>query len=87
MKSAYELAMERFGGPEKKLSDDQKARIAEIDQRCKAKIAELEIMRQAAIDAAEDDPEKQGKLMRQKQHDIRELESKAERDKDAIRNE
>lgn len=42
MKSAYERAMERFGGNEAtpKLTDDQKAQIAEINNIYEAKIAE-----------------------------------------------
>lgn len=42
MKSAYERAMERFGGEEAtpKLNDEQKAQIAEINNIYEAKIAE-----------------------------------------------
>jgi hypothetical protein len=45
MKSAYELAMERLEkeSPSTKLSDEQKAEIAEIDNACKAKVAEKEV--------------------------------------------
>ncbi len=45
MKSAYELAMERLEqqSPTAKLSDAQKAEIAEIDSLFKAKIAEREV--------------------------------------------
>lgn len=45
MKSAYERAMERFGGDEpiKKLSDEQKAALAEVEEKYKAKIAEKEL--------------------------------------------
>ena len=46
MKSAYELAMERLdkeSGPSKKLTGDQKARIAEIDNTCEAKTAEMRL--------------------------------------------
>ena len=45
MKSAYELAMERLEqqSPTAKLSDAQKAEIAEIDSMFKAKIAEREV--------------------------------------------
>ena len=55
MKSAYELAMERFGGDDDKkpLTDEQKERLAEIDKETQAKIAEIEIMHQQKIaDAA-----------------------------------
>ena len=45
MKSAYELAMERLTktAPARKLSADQKARIAELESLYKAKIAEKEL--------------------------------------------
>ncbi|MDP6451209.1 MAG: hypothetical protein QF773_10345, partial [Lentisphaeria bacterium] len=59
MKSAYELAMEKFGGDATpKLTDQQKAEIAEIDNRFKAKIAEAEVMSQQQIGQAGDDPVK-----------------------------
>jgi hypothetical protein len=45
MKTAYELAMERLAkqSPSRKLTAAQKREIAELDSRCKAKLAELEI--------------------------------------------
>ena len=51
MKSAYELAMERLEqqSPTAKLSDAQKAEIAEIDSMFKAKIAEREVFLQDQI--------------------------------------
>ena len=53
MKSAYELAMERFGDDDApSISDKQKEDIAEIDQKTQAKVAEIEIMHQQKIDAA-----------------------------------
>ncbi len=54
MKSAYELAMERLekSAPTVKLSDEQKAQIAEIDSISKAKIAEKELFLRGKIEAA-----------------------------------
>jgi uncharacterized protein YecT (DUF1311 family) len=46
MKTAYELAMERLekdSGTTKKLSDAQRARIAEIDKKYDAKVAEARL--------------------------------------------
>jgi hypothetical protein len=44
MKSAYERAMERFGSePVKSLTDEQRAEIASIADKYKAKIAEREL--------------------------------------------
>ena len=51
-KSAVEIAMEKLrakGYEEKVLSDDQKAEIAEIRSRTKAKIAELEIQQESKM--------------------------------------
>ena len=49
MKSAYELAMERMGGDEKPLTAEQKERIADVDAKYKAKIAERRIFLEKAI--------------------------------------
>jgi hypothetical protein len=45
MKSAYELAMERLekAAPTQKLTEAQKARIADIESRAKARTAEREL--------------------------------------------
>jgi hypothetical protein len=57
MKSAYELAMERLraADPEASapLSDAQKAQLAEIDARYKAKMAERDIFLRKALAEAE----------------------------------
>lgn len=54
MKSAYELAMERLQGdePALKLSDEQRAEIATIDKKFRAKIAEREVFLQGLLDKA-----------------------------------
>ena len=48
MKTAYELAMERLEKESpssgKKLTDDQKQRLGQMDEECKSKIAERRIM-------------------------------------------
>ena len=56
LKSAYELAMERFqkkdaeaGIVQKSLTDEQKAEIADIRSRYQAKIAELEILHRGNV--------------------------------------
>ena len=55
MKSAYELAMERLskGEPEKKLTAEQKARLADINNRFQAKLAERETFLQGLLVKAE----------------------------------
>ena len=54
MKSAYELAMERLEkqSPAAKLTDEQRAALAEIDQTYKAKIAEREVFLQSLVQKA-----------------------------------
>lgn len=51
MKSSYELAMERLNktAPVAKLTAAQKAEIADLESKCKAKIAEREIALKDAI--------------------------------------
>ncbi len=55
MKSAYELAMERLAKSEpaaKSLTPEQKARLAEIDQVFKGRIAEREIFLKQKLNEA-----------------------------------
>ena len=53
IKSAYELALERMGGqPGKKLTHQQKAKLAELDRVYSAKIAEEELSLNPKIAAA-----------------------------------
>ncbi len=54
MKSAYELAMERLDkqSPVAKVTDEQRAALAEIDQMYKAKIAEREVFLQSLVQKA-----------------------------------
>lgn len=90
MKSAYELAMERLQAqnPEQQqLTDEQRAALAEIDARCKAKIAEHEIMKKAAIAQAQAIGElnKVATLQRELADDIRRLEERREADKEKVR--
>jgi hypothetical protein len=88
MKSSYELAMERMGGgDDKPLSDEQKAKIAEIDSKYKAKIAERKIF----LDKNLNDAQAQGNveeidlIRRQLNDEIAELEAKSETEKENIR--
>jgi hypothetical protein len=86
MKSAYELAMEKFGGnATPKLTDQQKAEIAEVDNRFKAKIAEAEIMSQQQIDQAGDDTVKVDQMREALAAEISKMREKAERQKNKIR--
>ena len=89
MKSAYELAMERMGsGDNKPLTDEQKDKIAEIDSKYKAKVAERKIFLEKNLS----DAESQGNadeielIRRQLNDEIADLEAKSESEKDKVRN-
>ena len=87
MKSSYELAMERCGGEEDKpLSDEQKKKIAEIDSKYQAKIAEQRIFLEKNLsDAKAQGNEEEIELIRRQLNDeIADLEAKADSEKDKI---
>ena len=89
MKSSYELAMERCGGGEDKpLSDEQKEKIAEIDSKYQAKIAERRIFLEKNLsDAQAQESEEEITLIRRQLNDeVADLEAKADLEKDKIRN-
>ena len=82
MKSAYELAMERAGGESNNLSDEQK--LADIDSKMKAKLAETEIMFDQQI-ATETDPAKAAFAQQTRQKALEKIKWDAEDEKEAIR--
>ncbi|WP_372809156.1 hypothetical protein [Pontiella sp.] len=84
MKSAYELAMERLGGKANPLTNAQKAAIAEIDSKMKAKVAETEIMFDQQL-ASETDPAKAGFIQQTKQNTIAKIRQDAEDQKESVR--
>lgn len=87
MKSAYELAMERIGGDEKPLTAEQKERIADVDAKYKAKIAERRIFLEKAIQdvLAQEKTEEAEELRSQLVQETAKLEAKSEEEKDRIR--
>ena len=88
MKSSYELAMERMGGgDDKPLTDEQKSKIAEIDSKYKAKIAERKIFLEKSLsDAQVQGNEEEIELVRRQLNDeVADLEAKSEAEKDKIR--
>ena len=89
MKSAYELAMERLESkdPGVLLTDEQKARIADIEAKCKADIAAKELLLQVEIATATaaGSQEELAQIRRQLADDIRRFEEKREREKEAVR--
>ena len=90
MKSAYELAMERMGGDgeNKPLTDEQKEKIAEIDSRYKAKIAERKIFLEKSLSEAsrEGNLEEVEEIRGQLADETTGLEAKAEAEKEKVRN-
>ena len=89
MKSAYELAMERLNktAPSKKLTDNQKKRIAELESEYKAKIADREIFLNGEIAKAIDkgEFEAQQQLEKQLVSDRKSLQADLEEKKQKIR--
>ncbi len=89
MKSAYELAMERLSKsqPTVKLTEKQKAEIADLESRYAAKIAQEEIMlkEQIAEAAQQGDWEKQQELERRLVAERKKLQGDLEEKKEAVR--
>ena len=88
MKSAYELAMEKFGSEAvKKLTDEQRKKIADIDSRYQSKIAEAEVMSNQKLKKAEGDVQQIEQIRNDLAVEIASYREKAEREKEKIRNE
>jgi hypothetical protein len=89
MKSAYELAMERLEkqSPTQKLSEKQKAEIAEIDSVTRSKIAEREVFLQGQIDKARSTGDETAvqELEQQLARELRRLQDDAEEKREKIR--
>jgi hypothetical protein len=89
MKSAYELAMERLQktSPSFSLTDEQKKELAELDSKCRAKIAEKELflkdqIRKAQIEGKTEDVES---LQKQLISEVRRLQEDCESIKERLR--
>lgn len=91
MKSAYELAMERLAKSDpdsgRKLTADQKARLAEIDRVYQGKIAEREIfLKKQLNDAlAEGRADEYQKIQQQITNERARLEEEREEEKERVR--
>ena len=90
MKSAYELAMERLKAAEPDaapLTAEQKERLAELDARYKAKIAERDIFLRKAYDEALEraDGEAVVQLRQQMASERARLEDEREAEKERVR--
>lgn len=89
MKSAYELAMERLNktSPSVKLTAEQKAQIADLESRYKAKIAERELALNPEIAqaASQGDFENVEKLQQRLAAEKRALQAEFEDKKEKVR--
>ena len=90
MKSAYELAMERFAQSESAgppLTEEQKLEIAAIDREMQAKIAEQEILSKSRIQAAltAGNAEDAARLRDEMAIEVRRIRERAESKKDEVR--
>ena len=87
MKSAFELAMSRLEkeSPTRKLTDEQKSRLAEIDAEINAKIAERKLFLDEEIRKATGDSLAESQLRKQLSTEIARLEEKRETEKEKIR--
>lgn len=87
MKSAFELAMSRLEkeSPTRKLTADQKSRLAEIDAEISAKIAERKLFLDEEIRKAAGDSLAESQLRKQLSTEIARLEEKREAEKEKIR--
>ncbi len=87
MKSAFDLAMEKFGGPVKQLSEEKKAKIAEVESRFKAKIAEAEMAKDKRFAEASGDVMKTEDILKDFSVEIASINFQCEREKEKIRDE
>ncbi len=88
MKSSYELAMERMGGDDAPLTEEQKQKISEIESKYKAKIAERKIFLEKSVQDAiakqnMEEAEEARNILAQ---EVLSLEAKAESEKEKVRN-
>jgi flagellar motor component MotA len=86
MKSAYELAMERLekSAPTRSLSAEQKAELADLDNRYRAKVAERRIFLEDQLRQATD-PVSREEIRRQLVAEVSRLEEELEEKKNRIR--
>jgi hypothetical protein len=89
MKTSFELAMERLGqtSPTVQLTSQQKRAIAEIESRCKAKIAERELLLRGEMELAisKGDYEAHQQLEKQLASDRKSIQAELEEKKEQIR--
>jgi hypothetical protein len=89
MKSAYELAMERLQqtAPTAKITEEQKAQLAEIDSLYRSRIAEREVFLKDKIAkaAATGNYEEMEQIQQELARDVRRLQNECEEKKEKAR--
>jgi hypothetical protein len=86
MKSAYELALERSGVQEvKKLTEEQKAKITEVDRVYKSKIAEANLAADSKIRKSAGNFEEINQIKDDLTVELASINSKMETEKEKIR--
>jgi hypothetical protein len=91
-KSAYELILERLkkkdreeGVEERPVTDEQRARIAELRKVYEAKLAEREILHQSAVRRTGGDPEAVAQLEEEYRRDRERITSERDRKVESVR--
>ena len=86
MKSAYELAMERFGGGKSaELTKEQKLKLADTDSLYEAKIAQVKLQAETDFRKAAGDEDKQDEIRRESVAELARLAEQREEKKEALR--
>ena len=89
MKSSYEIAMERLAkaSPAVKLTADQKKQIADLENECKAKIADREILLKGELRKAAEkgDAEAYEQIEKQLVSDRKSFQAELEEKKEKVR--
>ncbi|MFO7821027.1 MAG: hypothetical protein R6V56_03065 [Lentisphaeria bacterium] len=83
MKSAYELAMEKLGEGIEKFTPEQKEKLAEIDRKADAKIANVKLQTEQKI--AQANPAEEAKLREDMAVEIQGINQHREREKEQCR--
>lgn len=85
MKSAFELAMERFGGAVQEFTAEQKEQLAEVDRLYEAKIAQARFDAQVRQEGCHGDVQKLEQVQEEMIVEIRSLEIRRDRRKEELR--
>jgi len=86
MKSSWELALERTGGALAEISEEKKAKIADLEVKRKAKEAEADLAAQRRSEG-EQDPAKLAQINEDLIAELASVRDRFERQKEAIRKE